>query len=47
MSRNFASLVTFTFAIPFSAPKQACGPEARALHGKSIGGEKILPGDLV
>jgi hypothetical protein len=25
------------FAVPFSAKKQACGPEARALHGKSIG----------
>jgi len=32
---------TFTFESPFSAPKQACGPEARALRGKSIGGEKF------
>jgi hypothetical protein len=30
---------------PFSAPSQACGPEARALRGKSIGGERILTGD--
>jgi len=30
-------LPTFTFAIPFSAENQACGPEARALRGKSIG----------
>jgi len=36
---------TFTFESPFSAPNQACGPEARALRGKSIGGERILPGD--
>jgi hypothetical protein len=33
-------LATFTFAIPFSAKKQACGPEARALRGKSIGGKR-------
>jgi len=33
-------LPTFTLAIPFSAQKQACGPEARALRGKSIGGKK-------
>jgi hypothetical protein len=38
-------LPTFTFGSPFCAPKQACGPEASALRGKSIGGEKILPGD--
>jgi hypothetical protein len=31
------SLPTFTLAIAFSAKKQACGPEARALRGKSIG----------
>jgi len=38
-------LPTFTF-VPFSsAENRACGPEARALRGKSIGGEKILPGD--
>jgi hypothetical protein len=30
-------LPILTFAIPFSAKKQACGPEARALRGKSIG----------
>jgi hypothetical protein len=30
-------LPTFTFAIAFSAKKQACGPEGRALRGKSIG----------
>jgi hypothetical protein len=27
----------FTLAIAFSAKKQACGPEGRALRGKSIG----------
>ena len=36
----------FTFAGAFSAEKQACGPEARALRGKSIGGKKICSGDL-
>jgi len=30
-------LLTFTFEVAFSAKKQACGPEARALRGKSIG----------
>jgi hypothetical protein len=30
-------LPTSTFAIPFSTKKQGCGPEARALRGKSIG----------
>jgi hypothetical protein len=34
-------LPTFTFAIPFSSQKQACGLEARALHAKSIGGKRI------
>jgi hypothetical protein len=38
-------LATFTLKSPFSAPSQACGPEARALHGKSIGGQRILTGD--
>jgi hypothetical protein len=32
-------------AIPFSAKKQACGPEGRALRGKSIGGKRIPSGD--
>jgi len=36
---------TSVFQIPFSSPKQACDPEARALRGKSIGRGKILPGD--
>jgi hypothetical protein len=31
---------TFTFVIPFSSQKQACGPEARALCAKSIGGKR-------
>jgi len=31
---------TFTFASLFSDKKQACGPEARALRGKSIGGKR-------
>jgi len=39
------SLPTFTFAIAFSAKKHACGPEARALRGKSIGGKGIRSGD--
>jgi hypothetical protein len=39
-------LPTFTLKSPFFAPNQACGPEARALRGKSIGGERILHGDL-
>ena len=39
------SLPTFTFKSPFSAPGQACNREGRALRGKSIGGERILPGD--
>jgi hypothetical protein len=30
------ALPTFTFAIPFSAENQACGPEARALRAKTI-----------
>jgi hypothetical protein len=32
-------LPTFPFAISFSAKKQACGPGARALRAKSIGGK--------
>jgi hypothetical protein len=35
----------FTFAVLFSAKKQACGPEARALRGKSIGGKRNPSGD--
>jgi hypothetical protein len=38
-------LPTFTFAIAFSAKKQARGPEGRALRAKSIGGKKIPKGD--
>jgi hypothetical protein len=30
-------LPLFTFSISFSAKRQACGPEARALRAKSIG----------
>ena len=41
----FKRLPTFTFGGPLFSPKQACGPEARAWCGKSIGGEKILCGD--
>jgi hypothetical protein len=29
----------------FSGKKQACGPEGRALRGKSIGGKRILAED--
>ena len=32
-------------SIAFSAKKQACGPEARALGVKSIGGKRIPVGD--
>jgi hypothetical protein len=31
----------------FSAEEQACGPEARALRGKSIGGKRIPAGDPI
>jgi len=44
-TRRANGLATFTFAIAFSAKKQACGPEARALRGKSIGGKRIPSGD--
>jgi hypothetical protein len=37
MSTAGLSLPTFTFVMPFSSQKQACGPEARALCAKSIG----------
>jgi len=40
MSTKKLSLPTFTFLIPFSSPKQACGPEARAWCAKSIGGKR-------
>jgi len=33
-------LSTFTIAIAFSSKKQACGPEAKALRAKSIGGKR-------
>jgi len=38
-------LPPFTFSIPISSKKQACGPEARALRGKSIGGKGNPLGD--
>jgi hypothetical protein len=44
MSTGFISLRPFTFAILFSAKKQACGPEGRALRGKSIGGKGFPAG---
>jgi len=34
-------LAVFSFAIAFSEKNPACGPEARALRGKSIGGKRI------
>ena len=40
MQYLYLYLPTFTFAILFPAKKQACGPEARALRGKSIGGKR-------
>jgi len=39
------AFATFPFRTPFSARKHACGPETRALRGKSIGGKRIPPGD--
>ena len=39
------ALSPFPFAILFPVEKQACGPEARALRGKSIGGKRIFSGD--
>jgi hypothetical protein len=39
------TLPLFTFMIPFSAKRQSCGQEARALRGKSIGGKRIPYGD--
>jgi len=41
MNRHRQSLSTFTFANAFSAKNQACGPEARAVRTKSIGGNRI------
>ena len=38
------ALPPFTF---FSADEQACGPEARALRGKSIGGKRNPAGDPI
>ncbi len=32
----------FTFVSLFSAEGQSCGPEARALRGKSTGGRRII-----
>jgi hypothetical protein len=37
IAKKLRQRTTFTFAVPFSARKQACGPEARALREKSIG----------
>jgi len=45
VSTGISNLPTSTFAIPFSAKKQGCGPEARALRGKSIGGKRNPLGD--
>ena len=39
------AILPLTFAIAFSARKRACGPEARALRAKSIGGKRIGYGD--
>ena len=47
-SNGLVPLPIFTFAIFFSAAKQACGPEVpplAGLRGKSIGGKRIPPGD--
>jgi hypothetical protein len=40
-------LPLFTFVFFFSAKKQVCGPEVRALCGKSIGGKRITGGDPI
>jgi len=42
---SILGLPLFAFAIAFSAKMQACGPEARALRAKSIGGKRIRSGD--
>jgi len=42
-----AGLPTFTFVPFFSAKKQACGPEGRALRVKSIGGKRKPSEDLI
>jgi hypothetical protein len=42
-----AGLSTFTFVPFFSAKKQACGPEGRALRVKSIGGKRKPSEDLI
>jgi len=40
------TLLSFILVIPFSPHKQACGPEARALRAKSIGGKRNPAGAL-
>jgi hypothetical protein len=45
LSIKNSTLPTLTFLNPFSARKQACGPEARVLRAKSIGGKRIPPRD--
>ncbi len=40
------TLPPFTLVIPFSPHKQACGPEARALREKNIGGKRNPAGAL-
>jgi hypothetical protein len=43
--KNPKKFATFTFVLFFSARKQACGLEARAFRGKSIGGKRNALGD--
>jgi len=45
LGNGFSSLAPLTLAILFPWQRQACGPEARALRAKSIGGKRIPLGD--
>jgi len=47
LSSLFSAFSSFIFKITFSAKKQTCGPGARALGGKSIGGRRIPTGDPI
>jgi hypothetical protein len=46
LSMSCFNLPPFTLVNPFSAHKQPCGSEARALRAKSIGGERNPAGAL-
>jgi len=44
-SRKVWEKTLAALAIAFSAKNRTCGPEARALRGKSIGGKRNACGD--